>query len=58
MTEKDWETFFDLVDRIVFGSGSWKEKASEVREQASQYECENNFEEFVEWFQNKDDEIN
>lgn len=56
MTEQNWEEFFALVDTIVNGNSSWEEKASAVIEKASEYNCENQFEELVGWFQNGDDD--
>jgi hypothetical protein len=49
--EDDWEKFFELVDKIVDGPGTMKEKTEEVLRKAQEHSCEINFEELVAWFE-------
>jgi hypothetical protein len=50
MTEKQWETFFDLVDRIVDMEGmTANEKASLFRDKMAKYGSEGHMEELVAW---------
>ena len=46
---KEWEKFFELMERIVNGPGDWKEKAEQVKEYAN-HPDESTLEEFVGWF--------
>jgi hypothetical protein len=50
MTEKDWDLFFDLLEKIVSQPGSWKEKKDAVENQASTRGADNALEEFAGWF--------
>jgi hypothetical protein len=49
--KKEWETFFDLLDKIVNGPGSWQDKIDEVQIQAKANGSELSLDEFAEWFQ-------
>lgn len=50
MSEKDWEIFFSLVEKIVKAEGTWKQKAKEVLQMASAHDADVSFEEFMCWF--------
>lgn len=50
MIERDWEKLFEIINKIVDGPGSFKEKKEEVLAKAQEYNCDINFEEFVAWF--------
>lgn len=54
MNEKQWEQFFDLIERIVTPKTkvipSWEERKAEVLEKVSQYGASSNFSEFINWF--------
>jgi hypothetical protein len=49
MTEKDWEKFCDLLDKIVSMEGVWQDKAKVVKEKIEQYGSLENLLEFVTW---------
>lgn len=60
MSERDWNKFFELVDKIVSGcsngsTGTWKETASLVKSEAESRDSLTNFEELISWF---DEEVN
>ena len=55
MTDKDWETFFDLIDKIIGQDGTWQDKKDTVKEKAVNNNC-GNLEEFVGWFEDEDEE--
>lgn len=46
LTEKEWERFSDLLDKIVNSGGTWEEKAAAVRANCN----ETNLGEFANWF--------
>lgn len=50
MTEKDWEKFFELVDKIVDLPMPARDKAIEVEAKAEEYGSSTNFYEFCGWF--------
>jgi hypothetical protein len=48
MTEREWDTFFDLLRKIINLPGkSADEKAEEVRDQASRRQSEGDLDEFL-----------
>jgi hypothetical protein len=48
MTERDWDTFFDLLGKIINLPGkSADEKADEVRDQASRRQSQGDLDEFL-----------
>lgn len=49
MNEKDWEKFFDLVNKIVDAPATYKEKRAELHRKAEEYSCEINLEELGAW---------
>lgn len=54
MSNKGWQRFFELLDKIVdlcTKGQSWKEVAAEVRREANNVGSETNLEEFVSWFE-------
>jgi hypothetical protein len=52
MSEKEWEKFFELLDKIVGLEGkSYQEKAAEVRERADLEAARTSLEEFLGWFE-------
>lgn len=55
ITEKEWLTFFDVLDRITNSEGSWKKKAQQLKLTAEKYESDTALEELIEWFQSDDD---
>lgn len=51
MSDKEWERFFDLMEKIVNHDGlAANEKASAVRAKAVETGNETSFEEFTGWF--------
>lgn len=48
MSEKDWERFFELLDKIVALPGTWQEKKQMVVDRAEGESS--SFEEFTGWF--------
>lgn len=54
MSEKEWERFFSLLEKIAAMGGTWKEKKQEVEAQASHHDAEMWLEEFTNWFQGED----
>ena len=52
MTEKEWDKFFELLDKIVsLKFSTWQEKANQVKSQAIARDGEVDLEEFVGWFE-------
>ncbi|HZT79165.1 MAG TPA: hypothetical protein VFA26_03010 [Gemmataceae bacterium] len=50
MTEKDWDLFCELLEKLVSQPGSWKEKKEAVEAEASRRGTDTALEEFVGWF--------
>lgn len=53
MSEKDWEKFFELIDKIVEQGNPFEEKKQDVLMKNKEY-GNLNFEEFVSWFSEGD----
>jgi hypothetical protein len=52
MTERDWEMFFDLLQKIVdLPNKTWQDKADQVNEEAARYDAEVDLAEFTGWFE-------
>ena len=49
LTDREWEAFFGLLDKIVDGPGSDEEKSHEIAEKAAKYDSISNLAEFIEW---------
>lgn len=56
MTTQEWDQFFELLDKIVDGEGTWEEKSGAVVEAAAERESEAKLEEFCGWFATEDAE--
>jgi hypothetical protein len=50
MTEKDWDIFCELLEKLVSQPGSWKEKKEAVEAEASRRGADTALEEFAGWF--------
>jgi hypothetical protein len=52
MSEKDWDLFFDLVDKLIdlTPGATWQDKRDEVQRQAKARCAETELEEFTGWF--------
>lgn len=50
MTEKDWDAFFELIEKITKLEGAWKDKATLVSNEAHARDASDNLDEFVYWF--------
>jgi len=50
MTEKDWDLFCELLEKLVSQPGSWKEKKEAVEAEASRRGADTALEEFAGWF--------
>lgn len=51
LTEGDWEKFFDMLYRIVHGTGTWSERKSEVEDAANVHSlAPSDLDEFAGWF--------
>jgi hypothetical protein len=51
MSDKEWELFFQLMDKIVNMEGTFTEKAAKVSAKAQKTESVGSLEEFVSWFE-------
>jgi hypothetical protein len=49
VSEKEWEKFFDMVDKIVNADGTAQEKSSLLLQKAKEYGTEVNLEELCAW---------
>jgi hypothetical protein len=50
MTEKDWDIFCELLEKLVSQPGSWKEKKEAVEAETSRRGADTALEEFAGWF--------
>jgi hypothetical protein len=50
MTEKQWEQFFGLLDRIVNGGQPWEAKKAEVERKCDEFGTPSSLEEFLGWW--------
>lgn len=50
MNDRDWERFFDLVEKILKMPGTWQEKRDLVNREGERSSAD--WEEFISWFQN------
>lgn len=50
MNDKEWEKFFELIDKIVNMEGTWQEKRATVLDQARVEGSVVNLDEFLGWF--------
>lgn len=50
MSEKKWDRFFELMADILNLPGTWQDKASLVKDEATLRDREDTLEEFVNWF--------
>jgi hypothetical protein len=50
MTEKDWDIFYDLLERIVAQPETWEQKKETVETEADRCGANTTLEEFVGWF--------
>jgi len=52
MNDKDWEKFFELIDKIVAvpKGFTWRDRRDEVEGNADEFNSEGNFSEFLDWF--------
>ena len=55
ISDKEWLTFFDVLDRITNAEGSWKKKAEELKLMAEKYESDTALQELIEWYQSDED---
>jgi hypothetical protein len=51
MSERDWQAFFDLVDRIAWMDGPWQEKAATLRRMAEEHGAAGSLEELASWLE-------
>lgn len=50
---KEWEKFFELIDKIVNDGRPFSEKLTAVKDAAETNGSDVNLEEFVEWFDDR-----
>jgi hypothetical protein len=50
MTDKDWNLFFDLLEKIVSQPGAWQEKKEAIQAEAATRDSAGALEEFAGWF--------
>jgi hypothetical protein len=50
LTDKEWDTFFELMDKITNGPGAWVDKAKGVNKEADKRDSDTALHEFSEWF--------
>lgn len=50
LTDKEWDTFFELMDKITNGPGAWMDKAEGVNKEADKRDTDTALHEFAEWF--------
>lgn len=51
MPDDEWERFFELMEKITNGQGSWQEKRDAVIAQAAANASDTALDEFNQWFQ-------
>lgn len=50
LTEQEWVTFFQLLDKIVGADATEKEKVAEVQQEAWEHGSAEELKQFVNWF--------
>jgi hypothetical protein len=55
MTNKEIETFFELLDKFINENGPWIKKRANLLSMASS-DDKTNLEEFIGWFEERDEE--
>jgi hypothetical protein len=50
MDQRQWDKFFELLDKVADLPGTWQEKKAELKRQAEDAGSFNNLEEVAGWF--------